>query len=55
VVKVLSESDDENEKLKQKEKLNWYNDLQIEKDEYIERHNELLNHLINWKNNQKKY
>ena len=55
VEKTLKESNDENEKLECKEKLKWYDWLQSEKDVYSDRHKQLLNHLRNWKENQKKY
>lgn len=55
VVQALNESNDEEERLKNEEKLDWYNWLQVEKNEYSDRHKELLNHLNNWKTNQQNY
>lgn len=55
VARALNESNDEKDRSRHEEKLNWYNDLQVEKDKYSDRHKELLNHLKSRKENQKKY
>ena len=55
VEKTLNESNDEDEKLECRQKLKWYDGLQVQKNEYSDRHKQLLNHLKNWKENQKKY
>ena len=55
VERILSESNDEDEKLGCKKKLKWYDELQAEKNEYSDRHRQLLNHLKKWEENQKKY
>jgi hypothetical protein len=38
-----------------RKKLDWYDGLQVEKNEYSDRHKELLDNLNNWKTNQKEY
>ena len=55
VLETLSESSDEREIMECRKKIDWYDGLQVEKNEYSDRHKELLNHLNNWKTNQKEY
>ena len=55
VLETLSESSDEREIMECRQKLDWYDGLQIEKNEYANRHRQLLKHLNNWKTNQKNY
>lgn len=55
VAETLNESWDEKEKTEKEEKLEWYDGLQIQKNEYTDRHKEILNHLNNWKADQQNY
>ena len=55
IAQILSESKDEKEIAEAKEKLKWFNERQAEVEEYVRRRKNLLNHLKNWKENQKKY
>lgn len=55
VLETLSESSDEREIMECRKKLDWYDGLQVEKNEYSDRYKELLDHLNNWKTNQKEY
>ena len=55
IIDVLAESKDEKEIVEAQENLQRYNERQAEIEEYIRRRKILMNHLKNWKENQKKY
>jgi len=55
LAKTLLETKDENEKLKVKEQIEWYDEREKEIQEYLRRRKILINHLKNRKENQKKY
>ena len=55
IMETLKECKDEQKRLEFKEKLDWYNERQAERKEYIHRREILLDHLNNWDENQKKY
>lgn len=55
LVQTLSESKDEKEKADAKEKLERYDERQVEVEEYLRRRKVILKHLENWKDNQEKY
>ena len=55
IIDILAESKDEKEIVEAQENLQRYNERQSEIEEYIRRRKILMNHLKNWKENQKKY
>ena len=55
IAKILSESEDEKELAEAQERLQRYNERQVEIEEYVRRRKLLLKHLRNWKENQIKY
>lgn len=55
IIEILEESKTEKERLECMEKLDWYNERQEERKEYVRRREILLEHLNNWQENQKKY
>ena len=55
IIDVLAESKDEKEIAEAQENLQRYNERQAEIEEYLRRRKILMNHLKNWKENQKKY
>ena len=55
IIDVLAESKDEKEIVEAQENLQRYNERQAEIEEYLRRRKILMNHLKNWKENQKKY
>ena len=55
ILKTFTESEDPQEILKSQQRLNWYNERKIERDEYLHRHEILVDHLKDWEENQKKY
>jgi len=55
LMEILSKGKNEKEKAEAKERLDWYNERQVEAEEYIRRRKIMLSHLENWKENQEKY
>ena len=55
IMKALDECKDDSQRVELEERLYWYKERKSELDEYARRREELLAHLKNWKNNQKKF